>query len=72
MDELKLYIHGRLVDATSNETFDNVNPATGEVISRVQAASKADVDRAVESAREGFAAWSRMTGVQRGRILMTA
>jgi hypothetical protein len=28
MDELKLYIHGELVDATSNETFDNIHPAT--------------------------------------------
>jgi betaine-aldehyde dehydrogenase len=72
MDELKLYIHGRLADATSNEAFDNINPATGEVISKVQVASKADVDRAVESAREGFKAWSRMTGAQRGRVLMNA
>jgi len=72
MDELKLYIHGRPVDATSNETFDNVNPATGEVIGKVQVASKADVDHAVESAREGFSAWSRMTGPRRGRILMNA
>jgi betaine-aldehyde dehydrogenase len=72
MDELKLYIHGRRVDATSNETFDNVNPATGEVISKVQVASKADVERAVESAREGFKVWSRMTGAQRGRVLMNA
>lgn len=72
MDELKLYIHGRLIDATSNETFDNINPATGEIISKVQVASKADVDRAVESAREGFKVWSRMTGAQRGRILMNA
>jgi len=72
MDELRLFIHGRLVDATSNETFDNINPATGEVIAKVQVASKSDVDSAVESAREGFSAWSRMTGVQRGRILMNA
>ena len=72
MDELKLYIHGALVEATSNETFDNINPATGEVISKVQVASKADVDRAVESARDGFRVWSRMTGAQRGRILMNA
>jgi betaine-aldehyde dehydrogenase len=72
MDELKLYIHGQLVEATSNETFDNINPATGEVIARVQVASKSDVDRAVESAREGFSVWSRMTGVQRGRVLMNA
>ncbi|MEZ5831852.1 MAG: betaine-aldehyde dehydrogenase [Dongiaceae bacterium] len=72
MDELKLYIHGRPVEATSNETFDNINPATGEVIAKVQVASRSDVDSAVESAREGFLAWSRMTGVQRGRILMNA
>ena len=72
MDELKLYIHGELVEATSNETFDNINPATGEVISKIQVASKADVDRAVESARDGFRVWSRMTGAQRGRILMNA
>jgi betaine-aldehyde dehydrogenase len=72
MDELRLYIHGALVEATSNETFDNINPATGEVISRIQVASKADVDRAVESARDGFRVWSRMTGAQRGRILMNA
>ncbi|NJM92118.1 MAG: aldehyde dehydrogenase family protein [Rhodospirillaceae bacterium] len=51
MDELKLYIHGALVEATSNETFDNVNPATGEVISRIQVASKADVTRARARAR---------------------
>jgi len=72
MDELRLYIHGKLVDATSNETFDNINPATGEVVSKVQVASKADIDRAVESARDGFRIWSRMTGAQRGRILMNA
>ena len=34
MDELKLYIHGALVEATSNETFDNIIPAAGEVIER--------------------------------------
>jgi betaine-aldehyde dehydrogenase len=71
MEELKLYIHGKLVEATSNESFDNINPATGEVISKVQAASKADVDRAVESARDGFRVWSRMTGATwRRRIEM--
>ena len=57
MDELKLYIHGELVDATSNETFDNVNPATGEVISKIQVASKAVLVRAVESPREGVRVW---------------
>ncbi|MFC4764384.1 betaine-aldehyde dehydrogenase [Dyella koreensis] len=68
----KLYIHGALVDATSGETFDVVNPANGEVLAQVQRASKADVERAVESAEEGQRAWAAMTAMQRSRILRRA
>lgn len=68
----KLYIDGALVDAASGETFETVNPATGEVLCRVQRANAADVDRAVASAQAGFAQWSRMTGAERGRILNRA
>jgi betaine-aldehyde dehydrogenase len=72
MSVLKLFIDGRLQDATSAETYDNVNPATGAVISQVQVASRADVDKAVAAAKKGFATWSAMTGTQRGRVLMNA
>jgi len=68
----RLYIGGRAVDSSSGEVFDNLNPATGDILCRVQAAGAADIDRAVASAREGFETWSRMTGAQRGRILMNA
>src|SRR3546814_20570541 len=44
-------------------------PATGEAICTVQQASAADVDSAVDSAREGFPVWSRMSGTARGRVL---
>src|SRR5699024_10190610 len=56
-------------DASSGETFATVNPATGETLCEVQVANATDVDCAVESAREGFRVWSRMTGAERGRIL---
>lgn len=72
MSELKLFIDGRLQDATSNETYDNINPATGAIVSKVQIASKADVEKAVSAAKKGFATWSAMTGAQRGRVLMNA
>ncbi|HSJ34736.1 MAG TPA: betaine-aldehyde dehydrogenase [Acidimicrobiia bacterium] len=72
MIEVPLFIHGEEVGATSGETFSTINPATGEVIATVHQASEADVDRAVESAREGFAEWSAMTGAGRGRILNRA
>ena len=34
------YIHGQYVDATSNSTFQTINPATGEVLAEVQVCSK--------------------------------
>jgi betaine-aldehyde dehydrogenase len=67
-----LFIHGQVVDARSGEWFDTCNPATGEVLCRVQHAGDEDVDRAVASATAGFAEWSAMTGAQRGRILNRA
>jgi betaine-aldehyde dehydrogenase len=70
--EQKLYIGGRYVDASSGETFDTVNPATGEIICKVQKANAIDVDNAVASSRGGFECWSRQTGTQRSRILMQA
>lgn len=72
LPDQKLYIGGEYVEAQSGETFETLNPATGEALCRVHKAGAADVDRAVESARAGFAAWSAMTGAARGRILMEA
>ncbi|OAU95050.1 Betaine aldehyde dehydrogenase [Moraxella catarrhalis] len=71
-DTKQLYINGRYVDATSGETFDTINPATGEVITKVQSASKQDVDKAVESAKAGQKIWAAMTVVERSRILLKA
>ena len=72
MTEQKLYIGGKYQDATSGETFDTINPATGEVLTSVQHAGPADVDRAVASAREGFEVWRQMSGAERGRVLNRA
>ena len=68
----KLYIHGRLSDASGTATFDTVNPATGEVLATVQCATQADVERAVVSAREGQQVWAAMTAMERSRILRRA
>ena len=68
----RLYIGGAYVDATSGETFDTVDPATGETLAAVQQASAADVDRAVQSARDGQREWAALTAMQRSRILRRA
>lgn len=72
MEIKSLYINGTLSSATSGERFDTYNPATGEVIARLQHASANDVEQAITSAKQGFAVWSRMTATERSRILLKA
>ncbi|MDB4476244.1 betaine-aldehyde dehydrogenase [bacterium] len=71
LPEQKLYIGG-YASATSGETFNTLNPATGEVLCAVQRANLQDLDRAVASARDGFETWSSMDAMQRSRILLRA
>ncbi|WP_250536715.1 betaine-aldehyde dehydrogenase [Caballeronia sp. AZ10_KS36] len=71
-DEQRLYIGGEYVDATSGETFETFDPATGETLARVQQASQADIDRAVRSAQAAQQEWAALTAMQRSRILRRA
>jgi hypothetical protein len=54
MKPTQLYINGQYCDATSNETFANYNPATGELLAIIQSASLSDVDKAVTAAKHGL------------------
>ncbi len=66
----KLFINGEWVDAETGETIDVINPATGQVIAKVQAAGARDVDKAVKAARAAFEGpWSKMTGIDRAKML---
>ena len=66
------YIGGRYVPSTSGETFDDINPATGEILCHVEQAGPAEVEQAIASAQAGFAVWSTMSGAERGRVLHRA
>jgi aldehyde dehydrogenase (NAD+) len=71
MRAYQLLIGGRWVDAASGETFEDLNPATGEVLARVAEGGAEDVARAVAAARAAFedGPWARMSGGERGRVL---
>jgi aldehyde dehydrogenase (NAD+) len=64
-----LYIGGEFRDAAGTKRFTTTNPATGERLARVAAASSSDVDAAVAAARDAFGTWSRLDGATRGRYL---
>ena len=50
--EHRMLIDGKLTEAES--TYDNVNPATEEVIGQVADATPADMERAIDGARRAF------------------
>ena len=52
--ETRMLIDGKLVEAESGKMFDNVNPATEEVLGQVADASPADMERAIAAARRAF------------------
>ncbi|WP_067662596.1 aldehyde dehydrogenase family protein [Nocardia miyunensis] len=52
--EVRMLIDGVLTDAASGARFDNVDPATEEVIGDTADAGVADIDRAIAAARAAF------------------
>ncbi|GAC1456192.1 MAG: aldehyde dehydrogenase family protein [Candidatus Limnocylindrales bacterium] len=72
MTHLQNYIDGRWTDAASGEAFEDLDPATGEVIATVTRSAKADVDRAVDAARRAADAWRLYPAPKRGEILYRA
>ena len=71
LKKYQMYINGEWVDSENGETFDSVNPATGDTWAEIPAATANDVDRAVTAAHRAFTegAWSTMLATERGVLL---
>jgi betaine-aldehyde dehydrogenase len=66
-----MFIAGEFVEASSGATDDVENPADEEIVGRVPRGGEADVDRAVEAAREAFedGRWSELGHGERAAVL---
>ncbi|MEK4023733.1 CoA-acylating methylmalonate-semialdehyde dehydrogenase [Sporosarcina sp. FSL W7-1283] len=69
IETLKNYINGEWVSATTDQTEEVYNPATGEVIANVPISTKEDLDSAVQVASEAFVTWKEVPVPRRARIL---
>ena len=70
--EGRAFIDGKYVDAIDGQKFENINPATGEVLCTVAKCNHKDVDLAVKSSRKAFESgvWSRTSPEFRKDILL--
>ena len=64
------FIGGAFVPPRSGAYFDDINPATSEVIARIPDSDDGDVDDAVRAATAAFPAWSRMPSAERSNLLL--
>ncbi|MEK6662814.1 MAG: CoA-acylating methylmalonate-semialdehyde dehydrogenase [Pseudomonadota bacterium] len=69
MQNLQLWINGRVEQAQSTRSAEIFNPATGELIRRVALADANDVARAVAAAKAALPGWRATTPLRRARIL---
>jgi aldehyde dehydrogenase (NAD+) len=71
-EDYRLVIGGELTDAVSEETFDSIDPSSGEAFATVAKGGKEDSRRAVEAARTAFdqGPWPKMRGRERGQYLL--
>ena len=63
-------IGGKSVDAASGETYDIVNPATGQVYAHAPASGPEDIDQAMKAAEQAFEEWGDSTPADRQKALL--
>ncbi len=69
MREINHFIGGASFTGASGRFSDVFNPNTGEVQARVQLASAAEMDRAVQAAQDAFEGWSSTNPQRRARVM---
>ena len=67
---LKNFIGGEHTDTADGETYDLVNPATGEVFAQAPISDQTDIDRAFEVASRAFESWRDSTPSERQLALL--
>ncbi|HEX3796884.1 MAG TPA: aldehyde dehydrogenase family protein [Acidimicrobiales bacterium] len=69
--EERMLVDGELIGSDSGRTFDNINPATEEVLGQVADASNAEMHRAIDAARRAFDDSDWSTNRDRRRACLT-
>lgn len=69
--QTNLFINGHYVPSSSGEKLSIYNPNDDSLVTdQVQAASEADVDKAVAAAKAAFPKWRDTAGYKRAAIML--
>uniref|UniRef100_A0A1L8E2S9 Probable methylmalonate-semialdehyde/malonate-semialdehyde dehydrogenase [acylating], mitochondrial n=1 Tax=Nyssomyia neivai TaxID=330878 RepID=A0A1L8E2S9_9DIPT len=65
----KMFIDGKFVESKTKDWIDLHDPATNEVVTRVPKCTQAEMESAVESAKNAFKTWSQTSILTRQQIM---
>jgi len=69
-DQYDLFINGEFIPAVDGKYFDTINPSNEKKIAEVAEAGKADIEKAVASAKKAYEkTWSKMHPKERGKYI---
>jgi len=69
INQLKHIINGEKVSGTSGHIFDIYNPASGNIIRKIEGASSEDTKKAIEISNAAFKGWSQVPPSKRAQIM---
>ena len=67
--KLSNFICNESKESVTGEWIENINPATGSVLSLIPRSQKEDVEEAIQSAQEAFYAWKNIPILERAAML---
>lgn len=67
---MKMFINGKAVDSSDGQTIEVTNPATGEVIDTIPAATPEDIKNTVDIAKAAQKGWAKVPVYERAELLM--
>lgn len=70
MKQILNFINGEFQAPIKGQYMDNYEPATGKVYGTIPNSTEEDIQQAVEAAEKAFPSWSKMSGEERGAIMM--
>lgn len=70
MQTIANYIDGQLVAPNGGAYLDNINPATGDVYSKLPDSDETDVNAAVDAAKRAFPSWSNTPADERSTCML--
>ncbi len=71
-EEYRNYIGGEWVGSVTERTYENINPATGEVLSIFPRSNAEDVKKAIDAAELAFRSWRLVPAPKRAQVVFKA